>query len=145
MMGGGIRKDKKFVNKIYQQIKNGAKELFVVADKLGTPTYTVDFAQSMLKVIETGYHGLYNQVCGGSGSRLDVAREFVRLLNLEQSVKVTEVSSDHWKEEYFAPRPPSEKLVNLKLALRKINYMRDWREALADYSRGFSQDYRGQP
>jgi dTDP-4-dehydrorhamnose reductase len=143
MMGGGIRKDKKFINKIYKQIKSGAKELFVVADKLGTPTYTVDFASSMLKVLDSGYYGLYNQVCSGGGSRLDVAREFVRLIDLDRSIEVVEVSSSYFKDEYFAPRPFSEKLVNLKLALRSMNYMRDWREALVDYSREFRKDYYG--
>nr|MBC8553623.1 sugar nucleotide-binding protein [Candidatus Brocadiales bacterium] len=49
MMGGGYAKDKKFINKIYKQILDGRKELFVVEDKLGTPTYTVDFAESMFK------------------------------------------------------------------------------------------------
>jgi dTDP-4-dehydrorhamnose reductase len=43
MMGGGPEKDKKFVNKIIKQIDLGAKELFVVDDKLGVPTYTKDF------------------------------------------------------------------------------------------------------
>ncbi len=74
MMGGGPKKDKKFIKKIYNQIKNGKEELFVVDDKLGTPTYTVNFAEAILKVIQTGYYGLYNQVCGGSCSRLDVAK-----------------------------------------------------------------------
>ncbi len=39
MMGAGPKKDKKFVQKIMSQIKNGKKELFIVNDKLGTPTY----------------------------------------------------------------------------------------------------------
>jgi dTDP-4-dehydrorhamnose reductase len=140
MMGGGVRKDKKFINKIYKQIKNGAKQLHVVADKQGTPTYTVDFANSMVKVLASGYFGLYNQVGGGGGSRLDVAREFVRLLDLEKSIEVVEVDSSHFKVEYFAPRPFSEKLVNLKLDLRNMNYMRDWKEALAEYSGEFTKD-----
>ncbi len=140
MMGGGVKKDKKFINKIFKQIKGGSKELFVVDDKLGTPTYTDDFAASMLKVIDSGYYGLYNQVCEGSCSRFDVAQEFVRLLGLEKEVKVTQVSSDHWKTEYFAPRPPSEKLLNLKLTLRGINYMRDWRTCLAEYSEEFKKE-----
>lgn len=140
MMGGGLKKDKKFINKIYKQIKGGAKELFVVADKLGTPTYTVDFANGMFRVLESGYHGLYNQVCGGSGSRLDVAAEFVRLLGLEEEVAITQVDSDHWKQEYFAPRPYSEKLVNMKLDRRGINFMRDWRVCLAEYAEVFRKD-----
>ena len=143
MMGGGLVKDKKFINKIYKQIKGGAKELFVVADKLGTPTYTCDFASSIFKVIDTGYYGLYNQVCEGSCSRLDVAQEFVKLLDLEKKVKVTQVTSDYFKEEYFAPRPASEKLLNVKLTMRGINYMRDWREALKDYSQEYKKDYYG--
>ncbi len=141
MMGGGLTKDKKFIKKIYDQIKSGKKELFVVDDKLGTPTYTVDFAESIFKVIQTEYYGLYNQVCGGNCSRLDVANEFVKLLGLSKKIKVTKVSSDHFKKEYFAPRPYSEKLVNLKLTNRKINYMRDWKICLADYSKIYREDY----
>jgi dTDP-4-dehydrorhamnose reductase len=140
MMGGGPKKDKKFVNKIFKQIKSGAKELFVVDDKLGTPTYTNDFAASMLKVIDSGYYGLYNQVCEGSCSRLDVALEFVRLLGLEHEVKVTQVSSDYFKTEYFAPRPASEKLLNVKLSMRGINYMRNWKECLAEYSEEYKKE-----
>jgi dTDP-4-dehydrorhamnose reductase len=143
MMGGGVVKDKKFVNKVYKQIKAGSKELFVVDDKLGTPTYTNDFAASIFKVIDSGYYGLYNQVCEGSCSRYDVALEFVKLLGLEKTVKVTKVTSDYFKTEYFAPRPASEKLLNVKLTMRGINYMRDWREALADYSEEFKKDYYG--
>ncbi len=37
MMGGGPRKDKKFINKIIKQIRTGTKEIAVVDDKLGTP------------------------------------------------------------------------------------------------------------
>jgi len=141
MMGGGLKKDKKFIKKIYDQIKSGREELFVVDDKLGTPTYTVNFAESIFKVIQTEYYGLYNQVCGGSCSRLDVATEFVRLLGLTDKVKVTTVSSEYFSKEYFAPRPYSEKLVNLKLISRNINYMKDWRECLRDYSQEFIDDY----
>ncbi len=143
MMGGGVQKDKKFINKIYKQIKAGAQELFVVEDKLGTPTYTVDFAGAMMKVIDSGYYGLYNQVCEGGGSRYDVAVEFVQQLGLTDSVKVTKVTSDYFKEEYFAERPASEKLLNVKLSMRGINYMRDWRVCLAEYAVEFKNDFYG--
>lgn len=143
MMGGGLKKDKKFINKIYKQLKAGQKELFVVDDKLGTPTYTEDFAESILRVVESGYYGLYNQVCGGSCSRLEVAREFLQLLGLTEQVRLTQVTSDYFKHEYFAQRPYSEKLVNLKLNARGINFMRDWKVCLAEYSQTFREDYHG--
>ena len=47
MMGGGFKKDKKFINKILKQIKSGSKILNIVNDKLGTPTYTHDFANNV--------------------------------------------------------------------------------------------------
>ena len=34
MMGGGMQKDKKFVNKIINQLLNGKKEIFIVDDKM---------------------------------------------------------------------------------------------------------------
>ena len=43
-MGGGPKKDKKFIHKLMKQIKEGKKELNVVNDRDGTPTYTHDFA-----------------------------------------------------------------------------------------------------
>ena len=137
MMGGGPKKDKKFINKIFQQIKGGSRELHVVDDKFGTPTYTVDFARSTAFLVTTKYYGVYNHVCEGGGSRYDVAVEFVRLLGLGDTVRVTKVPSDYYKDTYFAPRPPSERLVNLKLNARRLNRMRDWRTCLEEYSEGY--------
>lgn len=141
MMGGGPSKDKKFINKIYKQICAGANELFVVDDKLGTPTYTVDFANGLCGVVESENYGLYNQVCNGAASRFVVAQEFVKLMGLTDKIKVTIVPSDHFKEEYFAPRPASEKLVNLKLNQRGLNLMRDWHVCLREYAEVFKAHY----
>lgn len=94
-------------------------------------------------MVDTDYFGLYNQVCEGSCSRFDVAEEFIKLLGLQDTVKVTRVGSDYFKQEYFAPRPASEKLVNVKLTMRGINYMRDWQVCLAEYSEEYKKDYYG--
>jgi dTDP-4-dehydrorhamnose reductase len=142
MMGGGPTKDKKFINKIYRQIRAGATELCVVDDKLGTPTYTADFSKGLCVIVESGQFGLYNQVCGGAASRFDVAEEFVRLLGLADQVRVKVVPSDYFRSEYFAPRPASEKLVNLKLNQRGLNVMRDWKACLKDYAEVFKADLR---
>jgi len=139
MMGGGVEKDKKFINKIFKQITDGRKELSVVEDKLGTPTYTVNFAESMFEIVQTELYGLYNMVCEGSCSRYDVALEFIRLLGLEKEIDIKIVDSDFFKNEYFAPRPYSEKLLNLKLSSRGINFMKNWKECLEDYAEHFKK------
>jgi dTDP-4-dehydrorhamnose reductase len=141
MMGAGPKKDKKFVQKIMQQLKAGKKELFVVDDKLGTPTYTHDFAHNVKLLLEKEFWGLYNMVCGGQTGRFEVATEMVKLLGLSDSVKVTPVSSDYFKKEYFAERPPSERLINRKLNLRGLNIMRDWRVSLKEYLDGYYAGY----
>lgn len=141
MMGSGPRKDKKFIQKLMKQIKDGKTELFIVDDKDGTPTYTHDFARNVRALIEKEYWGLYNMVCGGQTSRLEVATEMIRLLNLVEKVKLTPVGSDFFKETYFAERPPCERLVNRKLNIRGLNLMRDWRVALKDYIDNYYKGY----
>ncbi len=142
MMGGGIKKDKKFINKIFKQIASGTDELFVVDDKLGTPTYTHDFADLMFKIIQKDFYGLYNMVCEGGASRYDVALEFLKCLHLDDKIKIKIVNSDYFKKEYFAPRPYSEKLLNVKLNSLGLGGMRDWRVCLAEYSEVFLNELR---
>lgn len=141
MMGSGPKKDKKFIQKIMQQLKDGKRELFVVNDKLGTPTYTHDFARNVKLLLENEFWGLYNMVCGGIAGRLEVAQELVKVLGLEGEVKVTPVNSYYWKEIYFADRPPSECLIDKKLDLRGLNVMRDWRVCLQEYIDNYYHGY----
>ena len=141
MMGGGPRKDKKFIQKLMKQIKDGKTELNIVTDKLGTPTYTFDFANNVKALLDNELWGLYNMVCDGATSRLDVARELVSVLGLEDKVKINEVSSDYFKKEYFADRPASERLINSKLKLRNLDLMRDWKIALKEYVDSAYKDY----
>lgn len=140
MMGGGPTKDKKFIQKLMKQIKGGSKELLVVDDKLGTPTYTVDFARNVDALMDARYWGIYNMVCDGLTGRLEVAQKLVELLG-QPDLKVTPVSSDHFAKEYFAKRPPSEQLVARKLRLRKLYMMREWDVCLAEYLKDYYEGY----
>ena len=133
MMGGGPKKDKKFIKKLMNQIENGAKELHIVHDKLGTPTYTHDFARNVKLLVENGKRGLYNMVCQGITSRLEVARELISQLEMNGNIRINEVSSDHFEKEYFAPRPASERLINARLEKEGLDVMRDWKTSLSEY------------
>lgn len=141
MMGSGPKKDKKFIQKLMKQLKEGVKELYIVDDKDGTPTYTHDFAKNVKLLIEKEYWGLYNLVCGGQTSRLEVANELLKLLNLQDKIKVNSVKSEYFKEIYFAERPPNERLINKKLDLRNLNIMRDWKIALKEYIENYYSAY----
>lgn len=141
MMGSGPKKDKKFIQKLMKQLKEGKKELFIVNDKDGTPTYTQDFAKTVKELIEKEYWGLYNCVCGGQTSRLEVAQELLKILGKENEVKINVVTSEYFIDVYFAERPASERLITKKLDLRGINKMREWKIALKEYIDYYYQDY----
>ena len=141
MMGSGPVKDKKFINKLMKKIKNGEKELFIVNDKDGTPTYTHDFARNVKLLIEKEYWGLYNMVCGGQTSRIEVAHELLKLLGLSDKICIKPVNSDFFKDIYFAARPACERLINRKLNLRNLNTMRDWKTALKEYLENYYPNY----
>jgi len=140
MMGAGPGKDKKFIQKLMKQLKEGKKELFIVNDKDGTPTFTHDFAKNVKALLEKKYWGLYNMVCGGQTSRLEVAEELLDVLGLKGKIKITSVNSDYYKDVYFAQRPANERLINSKLNMRNLNLMQDWKVALKEY---ILQYYRG--
>ena len=140
MIGGGPEKDKKFVNKIIKQIQGGATELFAVTDKFGTPTYTKDFVRCLLNLVATNYYGLYHMVCSGTGTRYDVACHILEVIG-RQDIPIHQVGSDHFKEEYPAPRPRSEMMQNLALEMRGLNLMRPWKVALREYIEDYYPDF----
>ena len=133
MMGSGPGKDKKFIQKIMKQLRDGQEEIFIVSDKDGTPTYTHDFAKTVKCLIQKEYWGLYNCVCGGQTSRLEVAKELVKIIDKEDEIRINVVTSEYFGAEYFAVRPASERLWTRKLQLRGVSAMRDWRIALREY------------
>lgn len=141
MMGGGPQKDKKFVHKIMKQLKAGKKELFIVNDKDGTPTYTHDFAKTVKELIQTRHYGLYNLVCDGLTGRFDVAAHLLKILGKSDEVDLVPVTSDYFSQEYFAHRPASERLINKKLNVRGLNKMQSWEDALEEYLRDYYEDY----
>lgn len=137
MMGGGPGLDKKFVEKVHRQIRDGATTIHAVTDLLGSPTFTRDFARGMVRVVREAPPGLYHQVCHGSASRFDVAVGLVDELGLAGEVEVVPVTSEFFAADYFARRPDSEQLVNARLGALGLDTMRSWREALAEYAEDF--------
>jgi len=132
-MVGGWEIDKKFVYKIVQQIREGKKELRVVSDKRGSPTFTKDFAKNLMELVPTHRYGLYHMTNLGVASRYDIACKIVELMGVRGQVKVNPVDSSQYPLP--APRADSEAMQNLKLELIGLNHMPPWEESLAEYIR----------
>lgn len=129
MVGGGPKRDKKFVGKIIRKVKESTV-LKAVNDKIGSPTYTVDFSKCLADLIETGYYGLYHCTNKGFGSRFDVAEKIVDFLG-RSDVTVEPVSSAYFP--LAAARARSEMSRNYKLELLGKDAARNWEDALKEY------------
>lgn len=129
-MVGGWEIDKKFVYKIVQRCRV-ERQLKVVDDKFGSPTFTVDFARNLMPLIQTERYGTYHMANQGVGSRLEIAQEVVRLLGQEREIEICPISSAEFPLP--APRPRSEMLRNLKLELIGMNHMPHWKTSLRRY------------
>jgi len=129
MIGGGPKRDKKFVGKIIKLLSETNK-LQAVDDKIGSPTYTVDFCKTLGSLIDTGYFGLYHCTNSGYCSRFEVAQKIVAFLG-KLDVTVEPVNSAHFPLP--AMRARSEMSRNYKLELIGMPKLRHWEEALKEY------------
>ena len=76
-------------------------ELTVVYDEVGTPTYTLDLAEAIGKLIETDYYGIYHITNSGSCSWCEFAKYIFEVAEVD--VKVTPVTASEFARP--APRP----------------------------------------
>jgi dTDP-4-dehydrorhamnose reductase len=124
MMGGGPNKDQKFVAKIINQIKNPqTKEIKVITDQIGSPTFAKDLIKAIKILIQENRTGIFHMANTGIVSRYEVAKFIVETLRPE--VKVIPVDSSYFNLD--AKRTRNEGLVS------KVNLMRPWQEALKEY------------
>lgn len=134
MIGGGPQKDKKFVGKIIELCRT-RKELEVVCDKFGSPTFARDFVKGIRTIIKTGNYGIYHLVNTGVCTRYEIALEIVKLLGVD--VQVRPVGSERFPLP--APRAASEAMRNYKLDLIGQNPMPEWKIALSQYVRDWNK------
>ncbi len=128
MIGGG-KKDKKFVGKIVNILKD-KNDISAVIDKKGTPTFTEDFSANLLRVIKTGHYGTFHMANQGVCTRFDIALKIVEYIG-KKGVTVKPVTSDAFPLP--APRGDSEALENYKLKLLGLDHMPRWEDSLKKY------------
>ena len=103
--------------------------LKVVSDEVGNPTYVVDLAQAIVRLLETHAYGIYHLVNEGAASRFDFAAALLAC-SQRDDVTLTPISSDTFAR---ASTPPAyAPLANTAAAALGIR-LRPWREAVAAF------------
>jgi dTDP-4-dehydrorhamnose reductase len=120
---------KNFVNTILQKAQAG-ESLSVVDDQTSAPTYTVDLAQAIGKIVHSNLWGIYHVCNGGSCTWYDFAREVVTIGSSHEAV-VSPTTSEAYGAA--ARRPGYSVLDNSVFNSSFLSPLRGWKEALADF------------
>ncbi len=139
-MGGGPTIDKKFINKVFKQIEAGCMTLYGITDIYGTPTYTMDFAQTMKNIIENHCeYGIYHSSGFGKASRFDVLKQFIYYLDLDRFIDLVPMTYNEYHDKFplQCPYTKSEVLSIDKIRNLKVSAMRPWQLALEEYAKEF--------
>jgi len=118
---------KNFVEAILQAAERGGP-LKVVADQVGSPTWTRHLARAIGELIETTSRGLFHVANAGACSRFEFARAIV-----QGRVEVLPISADEAARP--APRPANSALVSARWQAAGLRPLPDWEHALTDYLR----------
>jgi len=102
------------------------KEVNVVYDQIGSPTYTVDLAELLCDMIITDKYGIYHATNEGYCSWAEFAEEIFMLAGY--STRVNRIASSEYKMR--AVRPLNSRLSKKSLDKEGFKRLPDWKDAL---------------
>ena len=103
--------------------------LTVVADQIGSPTYTYDRARLLVDMIETDKYGRYHATNEGLCSWYEFACEIFKQAGM--NVTVSPVTSDQYPAK--AKRPMNSRMDKSKLDEMGFKRLPSWQDALGRY------------
>lgn len=131
---------KNFIKTMLNLADKGYKELNVVNDQIGTPTYTYDLARLLVDMVETEKYGYYHATNeGGYISWADFAEEIFSQAG--KNVKVNRVTTQQYGLSK-AKRPFNSRLDKSKLVENGFKPLPDWKDALKRFLQKISNQRR---
>jgi len=122
---------KNFIKTMLSLADKGYKELKVVDDQIGTPTYTYDLARLLVDMVQTEKYGYYHVTNeGGYISWADFAKEIFSQAN--KDVKVNRVTTSEYGVS-IAKRPFNSRLDKSKLIKNGFKPLPNWIDAVRRY------------
>ncbi|MGY6210918.1 dTDP-4-dehydrorhamnose reductase [Cytobacillus firmus] len=121
---------KNFVNTLIN-LAYRDKEIRVVNDQIGSPTYVNDLAETIIRLLDKK-NGIYHVTNSGYCSWYDFAKAIFIEKNFDHN-KIKPISSENFGA--IAQRPKFSVLGHNSLIREGINPLRHWKEALKDYIR----------
>ena len=105
------------------------KEINVVADQYGSPTYTADLAPLLIEMIQTDKYGIYHATNEGVCTWAEFAEEIFRIDSID--VKVNHITTAEYPIR--AKRPMNSRLSKKSLMINNFNKLPIWRSSLKKF------------
>ena len=106
-------------------------QIRVVADQVGSPTYSADLAGLIRDLVRTGKYGIYHGTNSGFCSWADFAEEIFRQMNW--GVTVERITTNMYPSK--ATRPMNSRLSKQSLVSAGLNPLPVWQDALTRFLR----------
>ena len=125
----GIRGQNFLKTMLRLALKDPKREIKVVNDQVGSPTWSYRLAMQIAKLIESGGQGTYHATSEGYGTWYELATDFLDKMGVPHSFAPCTT------EEYPTPaaRPTNSILENQRLKEAGLNLMEDWQNDLAKF------------
>lgn len=114
------------------------KELNVVGDQVGSPTYTYDLAKLLLEMVQTQKYGIYHASNEGFCSWAEFADEIFSQKGIE--VKVNSISTEEYPTK--AVRPKNSKMSKEKLLTNAFQSLPPWQDAVHRYLKELNNEVK---
>lgn len=121
-----------FLYKLSGWLKNN-KVIKVSSDEISVPTFTLDIVDVILNALDKNLTGLYQLVNSGRASRYELAKEYVKLKNLDNEIVPVPMSTFPSKVQ----RPLFTAMSNEKISKILDISIPDWKESLAKFCQKF--------
>ena len=105
------------------------KEINVVSDQYGSPTYTADLAPLLIEMIQTDRYGIYHVTNEGVCSWAEFAEEIFKIAGMD--VKVNHITNTEYTT--IAKRPLNSKLSKENIKAENFSVLPKWQEAIKKY------------
>lgn len=105
------------------------KEINVVADQYGSPTYTADLAPLLVEMIQTDKYGIYHATNEGVCTWAEFAEEIFKIAGMD--VKVNHITTAEYRT--MAKRPLNSRLSKKELQFNGCRELKNWKKAIKDF------------
>ena len=122
-----------FIKTMLKLAQDGKKELNIVNDQVGSPTYTYDLAKLLVEMMQTDKYGIYHATNEGTCSWAEFASYIFKVAN--KDVRVNGVTTEEYKKMVpaQADRPLNSRMSKNSLDEAGFSRLPSWKDAVSRY------------